>query len=104
MNADAGSFSPLREKVAREAGRMRGSAISGEVAPLAGLRPGPPAPWAPSPVEGRGFLGYAASFRITCATVEPNSPGLGATVRPYERMISAFSAALSPVAEMIAPA
>src|SRR5262245_44700095 len=40
----------------------------------------------------------------TPATVEPNSEGLGATVSPQERMISAFSAALSPAAEMIAPA
>src|SRR5262245_65572521 len=40
----------------------------------------------------------------TPATVEPNSLGLGATVSPQERMISAFSAALSPAAEMIAPA
>src|SRR5207248_3609856 len=38
------------------------------------------------------------------ATVEPSSAGLGATVRPAERMISAFSAAVSPKAEMMAPA
>ena len=40
----------------------------------------------------------------TPAMVEPNSLGFGATVRPEARMISAFSAALSPAAEMIAPA
>src|SRR5262245_37397088 len=40
----------------------------------------------------------------TPATVEPNSLGLGATVSPQARMISAFSAALSPAAEMMAPA
>jgi hypothetical protein len=38
------------------------------------------------------------------ATVDPSSAGLGATVRPAVRMISAFSAAVSPNAEMIAPA
>ena len=36
--------------------------------------------------------------------MEPSSAGLGATVRPAERMISAFSAAVSPKAEMMAPA
>src|SRR5215218_5221462 len=38
------------------------------------------------------------------ATVLPSSAGLGATVRPAVRMISAFSAAVSPKAEMMAPA
>src|SRR5258705_11621 len=38
------------------------------------------------------------------ATVEPSSAALGATKRPYDFMISAFSEALSPSAEMIAPA
>src|SRR5439155_949117 len=38
------------------------------------------------------------------ATVDPSSAGLGATMRPADRMISAFSAAVSPNAEMIAPA
>ena len=40
----------------------------------------------------------------TRAMVEPNSLGFGATVRPQDRIISAFSAALSPAAEMMAPA
>ena len=40
----------------------------------------------------------------TRATVDPNSLGFGATVRPQDFMISAFSAALSPAAEMMAPA
>ena len=43
-------------------------------------------------------------FERAAATVEPSSAGLGATVRPAVRMISAFSAAVSPKAEMIAPA
>jgi hypothetical protein len=60
-------------------------------------------PGAPSPAEGEGVQrGYAARAS-TSATVWPNEPGSGATVSPYERMISAFSAALSPAAEMIAP-
>ena len=44
--------------------------------------------------------GRASAF----ATVVPSSAGLGATVRPSDRMISAFSAAVSPNAEMMAPA
>src|SRR5256885_10243137 len=48
---------------------------------------------------GRGGLRARA-----CATVDPSSAGLGATTRPADRMISAFSAAVSPNAEMIAPA
>src|SRR6266702_8160434 len=38
------------------------------------------------------------------ATLGPSSAALGATRRPYDFMISVFSAALSPSAEMIAPA
>ncbi len=38
------------------------------------------------------------------ATVAPRSAALGATNRPCDFMISAFSAAVSPSAEMMAPA
>src|SRR5438093_768900 len=44
------------------------------------------------------------SLATACATVAPSSDGLGATINPAERMISAFSAAVSPKAEMMAPA
>ena len=40
----------------------------------------------------------------TAATVLPSSPALGATVKPNDFMISDFSAAESPAAEMMAPA
>src|SRR5438445_13042580 len=59
-----------------------------------------------SPPGGHcGTITRWAGFRASaCATVDPSSAGLGATTRPAERMISAFSAAVSPHAEMIAPA
>src|SRR5207244_11921835 len=40
-----------------------------------------------------GWEGFGAS---ACATVDPSAAGLGATTRPAQRMISAFSAAVSP--------
>src|SRR5262245_14376791 len=85
-----------------------------------GRRPGPPgkarkprAPKAPITPENGPFSPAPDTQTLargshrearTPATVEPNSLGLGATVSPQERMISAFSAALSPAAEMMAPA
>ena len=67
--------------------------------------------------EGRAIAGLCPVPRHRCvhqaardflsnkaATVDPNSPALGATVRPYDDMISAFSVALSPTPEMMAPA
>src|SRR5437879_13667195 len=58
-----------------------------------------------SPPGGHcGTITRWEGFRASaCATVDPSSAGLGATTRPAERMISAFSAAVSPNAEMIAP-
>jgi hypothetical protein len=65
---------------------------------------------APGDDHGRAHCHFTATgFRddrlaSAAATVDPSSAGLGATVRPAVRMISAFSAAVSPKAEMIAPA
>src|SRR3569832_1706185 len=57
--------------------------------------------------NGRGFQDgvapYAACPR-TVATVEPISAGVGAMATPTSRRISTFSLALSPKAEMMAPA
>src|SRR5439155_25600178 len=59
-----------------------------------------------SPPGGHcGTITRWEGFRASaCATVDPSSAGLGATTRPAERMILAFSAAVSPNAEMNAPA
>ena len=53
-----------------------------------------------------GWTGVVASIVALAlgAVYAVNVAGLGATIRPAERMISAFSAAVSPNAEMIAPA
>ncbi len=63
----------------------------------------------PAPFTGAGQeRGYARTrvFRLARAsfTVVPRCDGLGATISPNDFMISDFSGALSPNAEMIAPA
>ena len=50
--------------------------------------------------HGRAHWMAASAWR----TVAPSFAALGATSRPWPRMISAFSAAVSPTAETIAPA
>src|SRR5439155_1224048 len=50
------------------------------------------------------ITGRDGCWRSAPTTVAPSSAGLGATIRPADRMTSAFSAAVSPNAEMIAPA
>src|SRR2546428_12007829 len=59
-----------------------------------------------SPPGGHcGTITRWEGFRASaCATVDPSSAGLGATTRPAARMISAFSAAVSPHGGMVAPA
>ena len=52
----------------------------------------------------QGVTGRDGCRASASATVDPSSAGLGATVSPADRMISAFSAAVSPKAEIMAPA
>lgn len=54
--------------------------------------------------ENGGFHHDQAAFPMTRATVSPMTAGFSATVTPTAERISTFSEALSPKAEMIAPA
>src|SRR5262245_16234420 len=70
----------------------------------AGPRPQGRAPLAPTMVGPCLHDRYHAALAKTRATVVPSSDGLGATMTPASWRISTFSSALSPKAEMMAPA